>query len=327
MGIKQTIVDAIRKSPLDGALTIYRNWQFKRMANRDPRINANEVYRAVFHKDIDWDNPKNLIEKIYWLQLFTDTSKWTLCADKYRMREYVASKGCGHLLPKLYGHYRKASEIDFDELPDSFVLKTTNGCGQVLVVRDKKEIDIPKTVELLDSWLKIKYGYTDAQIHYSRIKPCIIAEENLSVHIHDNPGGALTDYKLWCFNGEPTFFLIVDDRVILGPNRGYSLSAFSLNWENISGQVFDLGNKHYSGKDIPPPACLDEMINTARILSEDFKEVRCDFYDIDGKLYIGEMTFTTGYGYFSQEFYEYLGSKIDFSDVKRIDGMNRPPRV
>ena len=90
-----------------------------------------------------------------------------------------------------------------------------------------------------------------------------------------------------------------------------------MNWENISGQVFDLGNKQYSGKDIPPPACLDEMINTARILSEDFKEVRCDFYDIDGKLYIGEMTFTTGYGYFSQEFYEYLGSKIDFSDVKR----------
>ena len=98
------------------------------------------------------------------------------------MREYVESKGCGHLLPKLYGHWEKAEDIDYGKLPQSFVLKTTNGCGQVLIVPDKSELNIVETNKLLNQWMELKYGFTDAQIHYSRIEPCIIAEEYLSVN-------------------------------------------------------------------------------------------------------------------------------------------------
>lgn len=299
---------------------------FKHLTNQDPRINANSIYRSVFNKDIDWDNPKDLIEKIYWLQLFTDTSLWTKCADKYRMREYVEGKGLGHLLPQNYGHWDKAEEIDFNILPDSFVLKTTNGCGQVLLVPDKTKLNISKTIKLLNQWMSIKYGFTDAQIHYSRIKPCIIAEEYLSPK-SNKQDTSLTDYKVWCFHGSPEYILVVYDRVILGKHQGYSLSAYDLEWNDISNRSLNKSNIHYSGKQVPRPETLNEMIDSAKILSKDFPEVRVDFYEIEGKLYLGELTFTTGYGYHTKEFYEYLGSKIDLSKVERISSMNRPELI
>ena len=175
MGFKNQIVAVMERIPgLKQMLKFRRQRVFRKMALQDPRINANRVYKHIFHKDINWENPQNLIEKIYWLQLFTDTTLWTKCADKYRMREYVESKGCGHLLPKLYGHWEKAEDIDYGKLPQSFVLKTTNGCGQVLIVPDKSELNIVETNKLLNQWMELKYGFTDAQIHYSRIEPCII---------------------------------------------------------------------------------------------------------------------------------------------------------
>ena len=146
MGFKNQIVAVMERIPgLKQMLKFRRQRVFRKMALQDPRINANRVYKHIFHKDINWENPQNLIEKIYWLQLFTDTTLWTKCADKYRMREYVESKGCGHLLPKLYGHWEKAEDIDYGKLPQSFVLKTTNGCGQVLIVPDKSELNIVGT--------------------------------------------------------------------------------------------------------------------------------------------------------------------------------------
>ncbi len=224
------------------------------LANRDPRENANRIYRRVFHKDIDWDNPKDLIEKIYWLQLFTDTTLWTKCADKYRMREYVDSKGLGKLSPKLYGHWERGEDIDFTTLPQSFVLKTTNGCGQVLLVREKSKLDIFETTKLLNNWLKLKYGFADAQIHYSRIKPRIIAEEYLG-----NPENktSLIDYKVWCFHGKPEYILVVYNR---GGENGYSLSAYDLQWNDISDKVLKEDNKHYGGIGVAKPTRLDDMI-------------------------------------------------------------------
>ncbi len=297
------------------------------LVKRNPRITANKAYKSTFKKNINWNSPKDLIEKIYWLQLFTDTTLWTQCADKYRVREFVKSKGLEELLPELYGHWDNAEDIEFSKLPDSFVLKTTNGCGQVLIVKNKRELNIPDTKYLFNDWMKLKYGFKDAQIHYSRIKPCIIAEEYLTTK-NQKSNTSLIDYKVWCFHGKPEYILVVYDRSLKGMesenSNGYSLAAFDLEWNEISDKVFNKDNKHYGNNRIERPSRLSDMLKYAEMLSENFIEVRVDFYETDGRLSLGELTFSTGYGYHTKEFYEYLGSKIDLSKAKRVRKMNRP---
>ncbi|MDA3779628.1 MAG: ATP-grasp fold amidoligase family protein [Bacteroidales bacterium] len=117
---------------------IYRYLAYKKHKSdvlKDPKKEADRIYSIYFKKKINWDNPKNLIEKIYWLQLNTDTSLWTKYADKYKVRNYVKKCGYEENLPKLYGKWDKPKDINFDELPNSFVLKTNNGCGSVLIVK------------------------------------------------------------------------------------------------------------------------------------------------------------------------------------------------
>lgn len=289
-------------------------------AKKDPRILANRIYRSVFNKDIDWGNPQSLIEKIYWLQIYTDTSLWSICADKYRIREYVKEKNLEWLMPKLYGHWDNSKNIDFKSLPKAFVLKTTNGCGQVLLVRDKAMLDIKNTRELLDRWMRMRYGFDDAQIHYTRIKPCIIAEEFL-INSKDETKG-MTDYKLWCLNGRVEYILCAYDRIVLGKDRGYHLSAYDRNWNNISKEAIKESKR--GNQTVERPKHLDEMIKYAELFAKDFCEVRVDFYETAERIYLGELTFTSGYGSHYDAYYDKLGSKLDITNARRIEGINRP---
>ncbi|MBQ8365439.1 MAG: hypothetical protein IJX41_06115 [Bacteroidaceae bacterium] len=291
-------------------LVYYRDWI---MAHIYPKYLANQVYRYVFKKDINWKNPTNLIEKIYWLQLNTDTSLWTLCADKYRVRQFVEERGCGEILNKLYGVWNNADEIDFDSLPNSFVLKTNNSCGQIILVKDKKELDIADAKRKLKTWMNTTYGYQGAQLHYTRIKPCIIAEELLINS--KNKDKSLVDYKIWCFDGKVECILVAGERTWSDTGvDGYSLSMYDKEWKNISDKALNTNNKHFDGKDFEKPASLERMLEYASILSKGFPEVRVDFYEINDKPVFGELTFTTGYGSYKTSFYEYLGSKIDLQD-------------
>lgn len=274
-----------------------------------PKYLANKTYKSIFHKDINWEKPKNLIEKIYWLQLNTDTSLWTLCADKYRVREFVSERGCGETLNKLYGKWDNANDIDFDSLPQSFVLKINNSCGQIIIVKNKEELDYGDTRRKLNLWLKSDYGYDGAQLHYTRIKPCIIAEELLINDKKDN--SSLIDYKIWCFDGIPECILVASQRT--WNDNGidkYSLSMYDTDWNNISSKALNNSGKHFDGADIERPKSLESMLEYAKILSAGFPEVRVDFYEIKDKPVFGELTFTTGYGSYKEEFYEYLGSKV-----------------
>ena len=281
----------------------------KFIAHIYPKYLANKTYRSVFHKDIDWDNPKNLIEKIYWLQLNTDTRLWSLCADKYRVREFIKERGCSETLNKLYGKWDNANDIDFDSLPMSFVLKINNSCGQIIIVNNKEELDYKDARNKLNRWLKSEYGYEGAQLHYTRIKPCIIAEELLTDENKENT--SLVDYKIWCFNGVPECILVASERTwnSNGIDK-YSLSMFDTEWNNISNKALNDCSKHFDGKNVEKPKSLELMLNYARKLSAGFPEVRVDFYEIKGKPIFGELTFTTGYGSYKEEFYEYLGSKV-----------------
>lgn len=276
----------------------------------DPKKCMGHFYKSVFHQPMDWEDPKNLIEKINWLQLNTDTSLWTLCADKYRVREYVKSKGCEACLNELYGMWEDADSVDFDSLPNQFVLKANHGCGEVLLVKDKSLLDIKKTRKLMRKWLNDRFGNTNGQTHYTRIKPCIIAEKLL--FNSSEPKSSLVDYKLWCFHGKPEFFLVAFNR---GKNNHYNLSAFDLNWNNISNIILSTKNVHYCGSDFPKPASFDEMIRIAKCLSSGFPEVRVDFYDVDGHAVLGELTFTTGFGSYNKNAYLSLGSKINLTQI------------
>lgn len=274
---------------------------------KDFKKEVRRIYKPFFKTDVDWVNPQNLIEKIYWLQFNSDTSLWTKYADKYLVRDYIRECGFDDILPILYGKWDNANYINFDKLPSSFVLKTNNGCGTNIIVRDKSKLNKKSTIKRLNQWLSIPYGYAAAQIHYTRIKPCIIAEEFLVNNYSFS--SSLIDFKIWCFHGVPECILVVFDR----EDNKYLLSLYDLNWNNITQGNFDSNYKHISYKEIPKPESLEKMIEIAKILSLDLPQVRVDFYDIEGKPYFGEMTFSTGFEYFSKEYYEYLGSKIDLS--------------
>ena len=289
---------------------IYSNIYYyinKIVFNLSPKLSAEISFCRVFKRYIKWENPTNLIEKIFWLQFNSDTSLWTKYADKYLVRDYVTECGFEDAIPKLYGKCDNAKDIDFDKLPNSFVLKTNNGCGTNLIIKDKSTLNIKSTIRKLNKMISVPYGYSSAQMHYIRIKPCIIAEELLENS--DTFSTSLVDYKIWCFHGVPECILIVFDR----KDSNYLLSLYDLEWNNITKGNFDPNYHHCSYIDIPKPKSFEKMIEIATVLSKDIPQVRIDFYDIEGRAYFGEMTFTTGFGYFSKEYYEYLGSKIHLS--------------
>lgn len=284
-----------------------------------PKKLADKDYKKFMHSDkgINWNNPHDLIEKIYWLQLYTDTSLWTLCADKYNVRFFLKERGCSKYLNELFGVWTSEKEIDWNKLPSSFVLKVNNGCGDTILVKDKSKINTEEIKAILHRNLKIKYGYSNAQIHYTHIKPCIIAEKLLENQ--DNPNESMVDYKIWCINGEPKFILVVSNRT----KAGYHLNVFDLKWNNINHLAFDKTSKHYSPINISRPQSLNEMINVAGKLANGFPQVRIDFYEYDNKPIFGEMTFTTGYGYWTREFYNNIGDMIDISKIETMSKINR----
>lgn len=289
----------------------------KYQVERNPLTEINRYYNLIFGHNADLDHPKSLIEKIYWMQLYTDTSMWSLCADKYRMRDYVIEKGMGKYLPKLYGKWDNPDDIDFDTLPSSFVLKANNGCATVKIIKDKAGINFETTKKEMRRWLAFPFGYSGYQPHYLKIKPCIIAEELLIQEEEQNAFSPLSivDYKVWCFNGVP-------ESIFVGYNRTketLSMALYDTSWNAIPQYLHSTQKDiYYEGVNISCPPCLNLMLDIASNLSTGFPECRVDFYVIDGKPVIGEMTFSSGYGYFTEEYYEYLGSKIDLSKLNTI---------
>ena len=281
----------------------------------NPKWEINRCYSKVFNgKKPNLNNPKNLIEKIYWMELNSDTALWTKCADKYRMREYVEECGLGEYLPKLYAKWDKAEDIDFTNLPKEFVLKANDGCGTVYVVKDKDKEDIKKVRKMIKQWMRLPhFGYMNAQLHYLPIKSCIIAEELLhqSEELNRLSPNSMVDFKFWSFAGEVESTLITYNR----SHNNHNVALYDKEWNDISQYITARG--HYDKtKAFPKPVCYDKMVEIAKRLSIPFPEVRVDFYVVDGKPVIGELTLSAGYGSLTEEYYEYLGNKTDITMMK-----------
>lgn len=263
-------------------------------------------YKQAFNREIDLVNPKTFDEKINWLKLYSDTSLWSKCADKYEVRHYVEGRGLGHVLNEIYGVYDSVEVIDFDKLPDSFVLKATNGGGgkEVLIVKDKRDLDISQTKKLLQGWLIKKVGYSYYEPHYFTIKPRIIAEKYLKPHDGD---ASLIDYKFNCFDGKAYSVFLCSDRKF---NESVHCSVYDLDW-NVRPSC--ITSKYATDIVYPKPHSLEKMIEYSNILSKGIPYVRVDWYEINGEPVLSEMTFTSSAGFHRACSYEYeieLGNQL-----------------
>lgn len=314
MDLKTRILKGLNQS------FVYRKMAYrfqKWSVERDPMGEILRNYRARFQKDPNLETPRNLIEKIYWMQLHCDTSEWTICADKYRMRNFIEKKGFAENLPTLYGMWEDPYDINWSDLPQQFVIKANNGCGTVLVVKDKSNYNERKIKKLLKNWISIPYGYRGYQPHYLRIKPCIIAEELLIQDKNlDELSVSMVDFKVWCFNGKAESIFVAYDRT----NKSLGVDLYDAQWKRLPQYIRSHGIDIVdNGKEFPKPPCLDEMLYIAQKVSEGMPQVRVDFYVIDGKPVIGELTMASGYGYFTEEYYNHLGDLTDLSLMKKIN--------
>ena len=238
------------------------------------------IYKYNTGKKLNLKNPQTFNEKLQWLKLYGDRELMIRCADKYAVRSYLEEKGCPEILNELYGVYDSVEQIDFEKLPNAFVLKTTDGCGTNIICRDRSKLDVEDTKQKLNYWMTHKYGYETAEIHYLKIKPKIICEK-----IIETADGTLpNDFKFFCFNGVPQFFYYGYDR-----ENGFKKLHCDLNWN-----IIDITREKstLAPSDDLKPSCFDEMISYAKVLSKDIPFVRVDFYDSKGKPVFGEMTFT-----------------------------------
>ena len=274
-----------------------------------PKTLAQLRFWRKFGRLINWDNPTDLNEKIQWLKFNSDTSKWTLLADKYKVRKYVESLGLGDILVKLYGKWDKVEDIDWDLLPNQFVMKVNNGSGDVLVCSNKKTLNIKASKVKFKKLLRHKFGYVAAEPHYWGIHPCIIAEELLDVTKQPIKTTSLIDYKIWCFNGEPECIWTCYNRT----KNTVEVATYDLDW-NYHPEWSVFTNHYIEAKvRIPKPVSLHLMLEIASKLSSGFKQVRVDLYEVGGKPYFGEMTFTSNMGlmdFYTQDYLNYLGSKV-----------------
>ena len=247
-------------------------------------------YSRVGYK-LDLNNPKTFNEKLQWLKLNNRKPEMVKMVDKVDAKEYVAKIiGEEYIIPTL-GVYDSVDEIDFDKLPNQFVLKCTHDSGGIVICSDKSKLDIEAAKAKLRRGLKVNYYYQNREWPYKQVKPRIIAEQ----YMVDESGYELKDYKIHCFNGVPKMVLVCKDRY---SDTGITEDFFSEKWEHLNVKRPSIPN---SREEIPRPKSLDQMLNLAEKLSKRCPFIRVDFYEINKLIYFGELTFFPASG--MAEFY------------------------
>jgi len=271
-----------------------------------PTEQYSELLKAAWPKKkgklLDLNRPKTFGEKLQWLKLYDNSPLKTRLADKFAVRAWVAEKIGEEYLVPLLGVWDRFRDIDFKKLPEKFVLKTNHASGRNIIVKSKKEFSRRKARILFNDWLKTNYAFTgedQLELVYKDITPRIIAEEYL-----ETPNDNLLDYKILCFHGKPTCVWVDSNRF-----TNHTRDVFDFNWNKMP---FDL--QFPSCKEPPfQPQNLALMYELAGKLSEGFYHVRVDFYEHEGKVYFGEMTFHShsGHLFFTpEEWDEKLGALI-----------------
>lgn len=251
------------------------------------------LYYYYTHEFIHWRKPKTFTEKIQWLKINDRRDRYVRLVDKYTVREYVKiCIGECYLIP-LLGMWKNTDDINWDMLPDKFVIKCNHdgGGSSVCICRNKKTFNIQKVTDKLNSRLKTNAYWYGREWPYKNVSPCILAEKLLE----EENGEELKDYKFYCFNGRALYCQVIADR-----NAKETIDFFDRDWKH---QEF-IGLNSMAEPAIKPiikPVNYEKMLELADSLSKDIPFVRVDFYNIKGQIYFGEMTFypASGFGKFS----------------------------
>lgn len=264
-------------------------------------------YRYLMGKELNLDNPQTYNEKLQWLKLYDHNPLYTTMVDKHEAKKYVASLiGEEYIIPTL-GVWNEFDEIDFNKLPNRFVLKCTHDSGGIVICKDKSTLDIKKVKKKIKNCLRRNYYYQGREWPYKNVKPRIIAEQLLEEGdvSGSSPEKRINDYKIYAFNGTARIIMVNQDR---GSNTKADYFDEQFNYLD-----FTWGYSH-AEKTPPKPINFQLMFELASRLSEGIPEVRVDFYEVAGKVYFGELTFFDGSGFDKIEPFEWdqkLGGYID----------------
>jgi hypothetical protein len=254
-------------------------------------------YKKNIGKRLDLTNPQSFNEKLQWMKLYNRDPLYTKLVDKYEVRHYVESIMGKECLIPLIGVYDSFEAINFDVLPNEFVLKPNHTSGDIFLCRDKSKIDYVELKRQVNLWLKRRYYWLHREWPYKNVKPRILCEK----YMVDESKEELKDYKFMCFHGEVKCLFVCLNR---NSPDGLNVDFYNMAWEPMPFQ------RHYSNSRtiIPKPRNFDKMVEYAKKLSKEIPFVRVDFYEAEGQLYFGELTFYPGSGYeeFTPESYDYL---------------------
>lgn len=253
-------------------------------------------YRIKLKRKLNLKNPKRYTEKIQWYKLYYRNPVMMECVDKYGVRNYVKRKGLEHILNGLYQVVDDPEQIQFEALPDQFVMKTTNGSGTNILVKDKKQLNISETKKKLQDFLNMAEASAGREWAYGGSSKKIIIEELLEDPSNQDKG--ISDYKFLCFQGEPVYVVYDKDRF-----SNHKRNFYDIDWNYIK---VDSDCPCFEDS-IAKPENYEEMVQIAKVLSEDFPAVRVDLYNINGKIYFGELTFYPWSGYV-----QYTPDSFDF---------------
>lgn len=253
-------------------------WFLDRFGDKFPdRFYLGWKYWIMMGHRLHLNPPRTYTEKIQWMKLYDRNPRYTVLADKHSVKHFVADRiGPEHVIPTL-GVWHSADEIDFERLPEQFVLKCNHDSGSTIICTDKRTFDLEKACSQLNSALKKNYYPKEREWAYRDIRPLIIAEEYL--------GDRVPDYKFFCFNGKPEFMFIATDR--FDPSVETKFDFFDMDFNHL-----DVRNGHPNAQ-VPPekPELWEEMKAVAARLSQGLKHVRIDLYQVGGRIYFGEYTF------------------------------------
>lgn len=263
-------------------------------------------YFYFFHRRLDLKNPRTFNEKINWLKLYDRKDIYSTMVDKYEVKKYVAKIIGDSYIINTLGIFDSFNEINFDKLPNKFVIKCTHDSGGLVVCKDKENLNIDEARRKIEKSLKNNYYYHAREWPYKNVKPRILIEE----YMEDSNCKELRDYKFFCFNGVPKLMFIAIDR---------SKHETKFNFYDMDFNLLPF-RQHYpnDSREVLKPKCFNEMISLSKKLSVNIPFVRVDFYEVDGKVYFGELTFShfSGMMPFDPEEWDLkIGNYLDINDV------------
>ena len=302
MGKLKTLINLMKQKDTHGLkISLMSNFSHLKISHLVPdKKYLNMWYKVIFGKKINFKKPKTFNEKLQCLKIYDRNPKYIKLVDKYEVKKYIADKiGEEYIIPTL-GIWDSIEDVDFASLPEQFVIKCTHDSGSTILCDDKKTFDVESAKNKLSKKLKENLFWWGREWPYKDVKPRIIAEKFMS----DGSIDDIRDYKFMCFDGVVHNCFVCSDR-----KKNLKVTFYDLDWNVLPFE------RHYPKSSVPidKPLNFNKMIELAKILSKGIPFVRVDFYEVNGKIYFGELTFFPGCGFeeFTPEEWDYkLGDLI-----------------